>query len=61
MNGSDEAQDEDARQLLRGLIEIARDIPSLQVIATTADDQLAGEVAGVSATITPLPATSVIF
>jgi hypothetical protein len=58
---AEEAQDEDARQLLKGLIEIAGDVPSLQVIATTADDQLAGEVAGVSATITPLPGTTVLF
>lgn len=58
---AEEAQDEDARHLLKGLIEIVGDIPSLQVIATTADDQLAGEVAGVSATITPLPPNTVLF
>jgi hypothetical protein len=58
---AEEVQDEDARQLLQGLVEIAGEMPALQVIATTADDQLASAVEGVAATITPLEDVEVLF
>ena len=58
---AEEVRDEDAQQLLQGLVEIAREVPALQVIATTADDQLASAVEGVTATITPLEGTKVLF
>lgn len=58
---AEEVQDEDAQELLQGLVEIAGEVPALQVIATTADDQLASAVEGVTATITPLKGTEVLF
>jgi hypothetical protein len=58
---AEEVQDEDARQLLTGLVEIADEVPGLQVIATTADRELASAVAGVAATINPLEGTEVMF
>jgi len=58
---AEEIQDEDARQLLTGLVEIAGEVPGLQVIATTADRQLASTVEGVAATINPLDITEVMF
>lgn len=58
---AEEVQDEDAQQLLRGLVEIAGEVSALQVIATTADAQLASAVEGVAATITPLEGTKVLF
>lgn len=58
---TEEVQDEDAQQLLQGLVEIAGEIPALQVIATTADARLASSVQGVAATITPIEGTEVLF
>jgi AAA domain len=58
---AEEVQDQDAQQLLRGLVEIAGEVSALQVIATTAGDQLASTVEGVAATITPLEGTKVLF
>jgi hypothetical protein len=50
---AEEVQDDHARVLLQGLITAANDEPGLQILVTTADQQLAGEVSGVAATIAP--------
>jgi hypothetical protein len=58
---AEEVQDDHARVLLQGLITAAKDEPGLQILVTTADQQLAGEVSGVAATIAPRADRSSLF
>lgn len=48
---AEEVQDDHAKTLLQGLVTAATDEPGLQILVTTADRTLAGEVSGVAATI----------
>jgi hypothetical protein len=58
---AEEVQDDHAQTLLQGLVTTASEEPGLQILVTTADHELSGEVSGVAAIITPKQGQTSLF
>lgn len=58
---AEEVQEDHAQTLLQGLIDAADAEPGLQVLVTTADRSLAGQVSGLAGTVEPQPGRTTLF